>query len=56
MSNRAMLCMGNPMKYLAVIIPLLLAADWPRYLGPNRDGHSAEKNLNWNWAKAPPNW
>jgi len=43
---------------LLAILPLLLAADWPRYLGPNRDGHSAETKLNWDWKNAPPkpNW
>ena len=30
------------------------AADWPQFLGPNRDAVSAEKGLNWDWAKTPP--
>jgi outer membrane protein assembly factor BamB len=30
------------------------AADWPQFLGPTRDGHSAETGLNWNWAKSAP--
>jgi outer membrane protein assembly factor BamB len=42
------------MKYFTLILPFLLAADWPRYLGPNRDNHSAETKLNWDWKKAPP--
>lgn len=28
-------------------------ADWPQFLGPNRDGVSSEKGLNWDW-KSPP--
>lgn len=31
-----------------------LAADWPQFLGPNRDGHSSETGLDWNWPKAGP--
>jgi outer membrane protein assembly factor BamB len=42
------------MKYFTLLLPLLLAADWPRYLGPNRDGHSAETKLNWDWKANPP--
>ncbi len=42
------------MIVLVLLLPLLLAADWPRYLGPNRDGHSAETKLNWDWKNAPP--
>ena len=38
---------------LAVACPLP-AADWPQLLGPNRDGHSAETKLNWNWPKDGP--
>ncbi|MCZ2343432.1 MAG: PQQ-like beta-propeller repeat protein [Bacteroidales bacterium] len=31
-----------------------VAADWPGILGPNRDGHSSETGLNWNWPAAGP--
>src|SRR5205807_8060277 len=37
-----------------VLASALPAADWPQYLGPNRDGHSAETGLNWDWAKSSP--
>lgn len=30
------------------------SADWPQMFGPNRDGHSAETGLNWNWKQSPP--
>src|SRR5688572_20741869 len=40
---------------LALSLPLpLRAADWPQFLGPTRDGHSAETGLNWNWPKDGP--
>ena len=32
----------------------LRAGDWPQYLGPTRDGHSAETGLNWAWPKDGP--
>jgi outer membrane protein assembly factor BamB len=33
----------------------LQAADWPQILGPNRDGHSSETKLLWEWpASGPP--
>ncbi len=43
----------------ASLLVLLLAfpafaADWPQFLGPTRDGQSAETKLNWDWAKTPP--
>lgn len=43
----------------AVVLALVLtgpagAADWPQLLGPNRDGHSAETKLNWDWPKDGP--
>lgn len=38
---------------LALALPIS-AADWPQYLGPTRDGHSAETRLNWNWPKDGP--
>src|SRR5262249_46438490 len=31
-----------------------LAADWPQFLGPNRDGVSAETGLNLDWSKEKP--
>src|SRR5690349_6839518 len=36
------------------LAPTLPAADWPQFLGPTRDGHSAETQLNWNWPKDGP--
>ena len=39
---------------LVLLIPVLLAADWPGYLGPTRDGQSAETQLNWDWPKEGP--
>src|SRR5438552_4159506 len=30
------------------------AADWPQFLGPNRDGHSPETGLRWDWPAAGP--
>jgi outer membrane protein assembly factor BamB len=40
---------------LALALTLSLSAkDWPQYLGPNRDGHSPETGLNWNWPKDGP--
>lgn len=32
----------------------LFAADWPQFLGSNRDGHSTETQLNWIWPKGGP--
>ena len=44
---------------VAVIVGLLtshalLGSDWPQFLGPNRNGISAETGLNWDWARKPP--
>ena len=43
---------------IAVLVTLYgvsaFAADWPRYLGPNRDGTSAEKGLLRAWPKEGP--
>jgi outer membrane protein assembly factor BamB len=43
---------------LAVMIPslnrLALAADWPQFLGPTRNGHSTETGLNLDWRAQPP--
>ncbi len=41
-------------RLVALLLPLLLAADWPQFLGPNRDGHSTEAKLNWEWPKDGP--
>lgn len=38
---------------LSLSLPLP-ANDWPQFLGPNRDGHSAETGLHWNWPKDGP--
>src|SRR5262245_31060076 len=53
--------MESPMTRLLVLflslslpLPLATAADWPQLLGPNRDGHSAETKLNWDWPKEGP--
>src|SRR5262249_49588572 len=32
----------------------VLAADWPQFLGPTRDGQSTETKLNWEWGKDGP--
>ncbi len=47
------------MTLRAVALILLLAspavaADWPQFLGPTRDGQSTETKLNWDWTKTPP--
>jgi outer membrane protein assembly factor BamB len=49
------------MKSIAMICLMVLAAsragisaEWPQYLGPDRDGVSAEKNLLSEWPKAGP--
>lgn len=46
-------------RLLAIALTLTLAltlhaTDWPQLLGPNRDGHSAETKLNWDWPKGGP--
>lgn len=39
----------------ALLLPVpLAAADWPQFLGPTRDGQSAETGLNWTWPKEGP--
>jgi len=39
---------------LVPVLPLLLAADWPQHLGPNRDGHSPETGLLRTWPADGP--
>lgn len=41
-------------RLLLAALPLLLAADWPQHLGPNRDGHSSETGLLRAWPKTGP--
>src|SRR5262249_13796995 len=41
-------------RYLSLLLPLLLAADWPQHLGPTRDGHSPETKLLREWPKDGP--
>jgi outer membrane protein assembly factor BamB len=41
-------------RALLACLPLLLAADWPQHLGPNRDGHSPETGLLRTWPKEGP--
>jgi outer membrane protein assembly factor BamB len=36
---------------LTLLVPLLLAADWPRFLGPTGDGSSAETGIRTDWPK-----
>jgi outer membrane protein assembly factor BamB len=46
------------MKFVSMIILLtvtsVFAADWPQYLGPNRDGVSSQKNLLRTWPAEGP--
>jgi len=39
---------------LVVVAGCLIAADWPQYLGPNRDSHSPETGLARTWPKDGP--
>jgi len=39
---------------LSLLCEAAAAADWPQILGPNRDGHSRETGLNWNWGPDGP--
>ncbi len=47
MNNRRCVC-------LVLGTSLLLAADWPQFLGPNRDGRSTETGLLASWPKEGP--
>ena len=40
------------MRWFALALPLLLAADWPQFLGPTRDSASPEKVAAWKEAPA----
>ncbi len=42
------------LTFTLTLTPLLSAADWPQLHGLARDGHSAEKGLNWNWPRGGP--
>jgi outer membrane protein assembly factor BamB len=42
------------MRSTLLLLPLLLAADWPQHLGPKRDGHSPETGLLRDWPKGGP--
>ncbi len=39
-----------------LLLPLLLAADWPQWLGPSRDGQSTETGLAAGWAGLEQVW
>ncbi len=39
---------------LALVAMTFAGADWPQFLGPNRDAHSAEKGLATSWPKGGP--
>jgi outer membrane protein assembly factor BamB len=39
---------------IACLLPVLLAADWPQFRGPNRDGVSKEKGLLQSWPSDGP--
>src|SRR5260370_157520 len=41
-------------RRVLVLLPFLLAADWPQHLGPTRDGHSPETKLLREWPKDGP--
>lgn len=47
------------MRYLVILASFVLtltvlAAGWPRFLGPNGDGRAPDKNLNKDWTNRPP--
>ncbi len=42
-----------PLLVLFLSVPIQ-AADWPQFLGPTRDGQSAEIGLSWDWPKGGP--
>jgi outer membrane protein assembly factor BamB len=49
--DRLFLTLGLSLTFIS----MLQGADWPQLLGPNRDGHSNETKLLWDWpAGGPP--
>lgn len=42
------------LSLIALFASDVLAEDWPQWRGPNRDGKSAEANLDLDWTDAPP--
>ena len=42
------------MNRTLLLLPLLLAADWPQWRGPARDGVSPEKGLLRKWPEGGP--
>jgi outer membrane protein assembly factor BamB len=45
---------GSRLNVLVIFLTLTMAADWPQFLGPNRDGASAETGLLQTWSKDGP--
>jgi outer membrane protein assembly factor BamB len=45
---------ARPMMIVMISAACAFAADWPGYLGPNRDGTSSEKGLLRSWPKEGP--
>jgi len=46
---------GRVLLALAVLVcPGIHAADWPQFMGPNRDNICNEKNLNFDWPETGP--
>src|SRR5262245_33464327 len=41
-------------RFLLAIVPILLAADWPQFLGPTRNGQSTETGLLKEWPTGGP--
>jgi outer membrane protein assembly factor BamB len=48
-----LLCSFSLVLFLSFALPAA-GGDWPQFLGPNRDGHSGETKLNWEWPKDGP--
>lgn len=44
----------NTLRFAPLLLPLLLAADWPQYRGPDRNDISAETGLLQSWPKEGP--
>jgi outer membrane protein assembly factor BamB len=45
---------GSRLNVLALFLAMTIAADWPQFLGPNRDGASSETGLLRTWPKGGP--